>query len=241
MKKKICVTCSTENENHFTYCKYCGAPLPVIDRAPVIIEGAECSCEADANPILEDGISREEYRAYIGKSADRILPVFEKMEETKSRFYFCIPVLVLGLIFGFYGIAAWFFSRRIIKYGWLATLCGVLLTGLNFFFNLPLNTVVIETLASLGPDAYKILAYYDPVSVSGLIGAVAAFFASVFGLSIYKDKAKKDILKTKACINNQDELLYTLTFCGGRRISYAAIPFFFWLNTSLISLAVSMF
>ena len=240
MDKKTCVICSTENEKHFTYCRYCGALLPVVDKV-----AAEEEPLAVCEPVLENfifakGISRAEYGAYIGKNAKRILSFFEKSEKSGSRFYLNFPLLVLGMIFGFYGIAAWFFSRRVMKYGWLATLCGMLVTVLDFRFNLQVNRVVIETLASLGPDSYKVFSYYDPVSISGITGIIGTFFASVFSLSLYKDKADADILKIKEGCENKERLLPTLAVRGGLRISYIFIPILCWVNTALLCLAASM-
>ncbi len=239
MDNKVCVVCSTENKNHFTYCRYCGALLPVIDRAPVFEEKPENSEKNPDSALMEDGISSEEYCAYIGKGAHRIFPVFKKFEETKSNFYWCFPVLVLGLLFGFYGIAAWFFCRRMEKLGFLATLCGVLGTALDFLLNLRLTNVILQSLASLtvlDANALNILSYYDPVSLSRLLGVIATFFASVFALSLYKNKAKQDILKEKVQTTDKEVLLYNLEIKGGRRFSTPLIPFFFWLNTLLLSM-----
>ncbi len=35
MTEKICLRCSTKHQEHFIYCKYCGASLPVVERSSV--------------------------------------------------------------------------------------------------------------------------------------------------------------------------------------------------------------
>ena len=93
MAEKICLSCSTENPSHFEYCKHCGAPLPTVDKI----------VKEEYTPVEEPDfgeLSYKEYKKFIGKNADSILHDFNTLNTT--RFVFCIPVLLLGLFFGFF-------------------------------------------------------------------------------------------------------------------------------------------
>ena len=130
MAEKICLSCATENPSHFEYCKHCGAPLPIVDK---IIK--EEPVEIEHPPFGE--VSYNEYCAFIGNNSCSILRDFRTLDA--SRFVLSLPVLLLGIFFGFYGMSAWFFYRKLKKAGFILLFTGLLLTFTDAFFNATLN------------------------------------------------------------------------------------------------------
>ena len=123
MADKICTSCATNNPSHFEYCKHCGAPLPVVDKAvwqePVNIE----------RPDFGD-IPYHEYQRFIGPNSESILNDF-----STTRFGICLPVLLLGMFGGFFGMSAWFFYRKLKKVGFILLAIALLLVGAEAFIN----------------------------------------------------------------------------------------------------------
>ena len=229
MTDKICVSCSTVNEAHFTYCKYCGAMLPVVDKIQ-----KETPAPIEQKPCFE-GISYYEYHRFIGSGAEGILYDFGRLQQG-AKFVFSLPLLFLGLFFGFFGISAWFFYRNLKKFGLFFLIVGALLTLGDAFVNLRLNQmVVIELVKALNGgitdfvnSLSSLVSYYSlsVVSISKYVGFLASFFISAVGLDIYKEKSSKRILQIKASLNeNSQPLDLLLKYEGGTRLGLAIIPF----------------
>ena len=85
MAKKICYQCSTENEEHYSFCKYCGAPLPVVDRAETNSVPTPQRPQATPYDTEYDGVSGKELAIYVGKNADKIMPKFFAMQLTARK------------------------------------------------------------------------------------------------------------------------------------------------------------
>ena len=80
---KICVRCSTVNLDNFTYCKYCGAALPTVEKRQSSVPFREhIHDEAPEYEGSKPTVSEEEYAAYVGKNTRFILPKFRTLKET---------------------------------------------------------------------------------------------------------------------------------------------------------------
>ena len=110
---KICVICKTENKPDYKYCKMCGAELPCVDRKPVWEERAPVH-EPEISENAEE-ISTYEMNIFVGKNNHTIVPKFIDLQRNNKKVAFCLPVLLLGLFFGLFGIAAYFLYRKMTK------------------------------------------------------------------------------------------------------------------------------
>lgn len=238
MDEKICVKCATKNEEHFVYCKYCGAPLPVVDRRAPVSDIPDTGSDGDT---VAHGISRREYSIYVGKNAGDIVPSFEALQQSGKKASWCTPVFVLGLFFGFYGIAAWFFSRKMIKTGFILTAVGVFLTAADALVNMEMNRTLYNGLLYGGANyLYTSLYYCDPVSLSALPNIVFSFLASIFALHSYKAKATRDILELKSVFVEDESLPMHISSAGGRKTALGLVPLIIGIAVSILTFAVTV-
>lgn len=224
MADKICNSCATQNPSHFEYCKHCGAPLPVVDKAvweePVNIE----------HPDFGD-ISYHEYQRFIGPNSEIILNDF-----SSTRFGICLPVLFLGMFGGFFGMAAWFFYRKLKKVGFILLAIALVLAGAEAFINASLNKTLAEVISSVDfaattPEFFSSLfeAYdYYYFGIAKYIDFISAFFISAFAFRIYKKESYKRIMaiKEEHLQNQALPLDYSLSQAGGVSIGILLIPIF---------------
>ncbi len=250
MEKK-CVKCARLSAEHFTYCRYCGATLPVVDRDPRFIveddasysEGEDCTA-----------ISPKDYEYYIGPNSDKISEVFDSISDTGSKTSWCTPVFLLGLLFGFYGISAWFFSRKLNRLAFCFLFAGIFLTVTDTVINRQLNAELFSLFGSFFSgngstlrDVYSVATlfsgiseyFYLKFSVSSFFGTVFSFIASFFALGSYKTKADRDILRIKTAHTEEDSLSLgvKLRRAGGRKILRATVPFAVGAVANILSFA----
>ncbi len=133
---KVCIQCQTENSAEYKYCKFCGAELPCVDRKPVWESGdwQNQDTSNDSIPVSED-ISIYEMNVFVGKNNDRIVPEFVNMQKKNKKVSWCWPVFLLGLFFGFFGMAAWFFYRKMNKIGFILLGVSIVLQAANLIAN----------------------------------------------------------------------------------------------------------
>ncbi|MBO5909671.1 MAG: zinc ribbon domain-containing protein [Clostridia bacterium] len=249
MTEKICVQCKTKNEEHYSFCKYCGASLPVVDRFDKE-ENQTHTAYKYAQPentsnIDYGGVTEQELALYVGQNSGKIMPKFFAMQLVNKKTSWCFPVFLLGLAFGFFGMAFWFFSRKMIKVGAILAACGVLLTVSDAAINADTNKAFVGDLLSsyeavisgnldqtqlknninLALKEYE--KNYNPVfslATSYIGETVLPVIMAFFALGIYKTKAIKDILKIKQA-NNEDDLdNLRIQDTGGQSIALVIIP-----------------
>lgn len=245
MENKICFQCKTENDPSFSYCKRCGAPLPVVEEKTDL--SAEVVAESNRSSHFEedtiDGVSAEHIRSFIGKNNPRIMDSFYNMSIYNKKTSFCAPVLILGILFGFFGMSIWFFYRKMNK-------IGLILLSIPFIFafiDVALNFEVIsnflkgyteifslymldaETLSNqmtlLYTDFAKNFNSFLPDLRNILEGLAAPIFMSVFALYFYKNHAVKNV--KEICFKNADDsnLSLKLFLSGGTSAVRTIIPF----------------
>ena len=236
MTEKICLCCNTENPPHFEYCKHCGAPLPVVDRLPN-------DDITHTDPPSFDEVSYCEYYQYIGNGARGILEDFNSLKT--SRVVFSLPVLFLGLFFGFFGMSAWFFYRKLKKAGTVLLLIGLALIAVEALINAPLIKSLVDYICSLPFDDSLTLNIesalasfaYSYTGIAGYIEFVSSFFVSAFALRIYKNDSYKRILSIKSSVAPDSPVSahFLLKSSGGTSIGLAFVPFL----VSLVATAVA--
>lgn len=245
MNKKICVKCNLENEPSFRYCRRCGAVLPVVEQkapinAEVVLENSD-PFYADKDVI--DGVSARELEAYVGKNHSRILDSFYRMSLLNKKTSFCLPVLLLGLFFGFFGISCWFFYRKMNKYGFLFLAFPLVFFLVDLIFNFDVSVRFLKDYTSLlssfaadteqyRSEANQIFSHFYnnfhsvlPDFRNLLEGMVAPIVMSFFSLYLYKNKAVKDIKNLRESYAQDSNYLLRLFLLGGTSAARVLIPF----------------
>lgn len=245
MNKKICVRCKTENDENFRFCKRCGEELPVVDKksdfnAEVVFEGEQSA------PSFEetiDGANRELVRSYVGKNHTRIMASFDNMSRFGKKTSFCAPVLILGLLSGFFGMAIWFFYRKMTKIGVLLLSVTLLFSFIDIALNFELISEYIKTytsvVSSYAADTAalneQLTLLYEEFStkfvafipeIRSLVESwVAPVGVSVFALYFYKNHAVKKV--KSICEENKGDpnLSFKVFLSGGTSVLRMLIPF----------------
>ena len=75
-----------------------------------------------------DGIPYSEFSAFIGKKADKYMPVFSKMEITATKTSWHWPCALLSFFIGPLGSAIWFFYRKMYKLAIIFAIIGTILS-----------------------------------------------------------------------------------------------------------------
>ena len=140
---KLCPSCGAKNKAVYSYCNECGAPLtgqtagttqfsaapgqsagftapvyvpqqPVIQPTPAVQPAVPVYTQS--TPTDFDGITPADLYAYTG-SDDKL---YEKMrqlyeQKQKGKKLWCLPLFLLGLFFGSFGMACWHLYHRLYK------------------------------------------------------------------------------------------------------------------------------
>lgn len=261
--KKICVQCKTENDADFRYCKRCGAVLPIVDERGDL--DAEVVSESHRNTRFGetsiDGVSEEHLKAYIGKNHSRILDSFYNMSVYNKKTSFCLPVLLLGVFLGFFGMSIWFFYRKMNKIGFLLLSIPLIFSAIDVAINFDALTEFLRDYSALFSSyiadaeafSFELNSVVNEFSQSfktfmpdlrNLVEYVAVpIVLSVFSLYIYKNKAISSIKEICLTVENDSNLQLRLFLAGGTSAVRVLIPFavsaaFTVALTVLISLLV---
>ena len=254
----ICDECGTENEPEYEYCKNCGARLRNSKTANSDIKnsngmnygytqyGQNQQYQAAYNQYAQqysniNGISREEFAAFIGKNSAAIINKFEGMEKKGTNISWCWATTVLSILFGPLGAALWFFYRKLYKPAAIFMAAGLISMTLStaiVFADLPIsitdtvndvfyaiesaepgkeNQAAAETLK---PVVEKLLNYKNLAAsaITNVTSIVCFVMSSMLAYGIYKKRAIDAILKCRA--NNMDPRYYSigLTAVGGTSV-----------------------
>lgn len=160
MAKKICVQCRTENAEHYRFCKNCGASLPVVDQInPGAFEykRTEHYSRPSGQPetYQYDGVSGEELATYIGTNSEKIMSKFFSMQLVGKKTSWCWPVFLFGILFGFFGMAFWFISRKMFKIAAVLAALGVAFIVADAAVNLDVERTLVKEYTSIMSSAYE--------------------------------------------------------------------------------------
>ncbi len=106
--------------------------------------------EPEKEPIMNrffDGVSAEDMFNYTGKKP-KLYAKLQKQQMTPMNKLFCLPLLILGILFGFFGMACWYIYHKLYKQ-------AAIFFGLAFFFyaiNIAGVYSVIDGLATALPE-----------------------------------------------------------------------------------------
>ena len=108
--------------------------------------------EPEKEPIMNrffDGVSAEDMFNYTGKKP-KLYAKLKKQQMAPMIRLFCLPLFLLGLFFGFFGMACWYIYHKLYKQ-------AVLFFGLTLFFYI-VNIVgaysIIDTMATALPNLF---------------------------------------------------------------------------------------
>lgn len=258
MNYKICTQCQTENEENFDYCRYCGAPLPCIDKAfPTDTEYFdETAKNADvATPYPEHiyNTSARQLRIFVNKNDAKILTRFHNMEIRNKKSSWSSAVFFLGLFFGFFGISAWFFYRKIYKWGFITSLLGFfsvifpaiftsasqfeLLAKTAFFY---ISLVITQSADYLLAFFYQ-LAYFPAIDIAYIISFILApLIFAIFAMYIYKCKAVKSINAVNIACTEPELLDIRIASVGGCSLISAMLSAVFAILSFCIAIGVTL-
>ena len=244
MNNNICPECGTENEPHYPYCKNCGTALKtetqkktVPETQPVIVEEFEDTPftntqtapqnEPEFSAGYVDGIPQVEYRLFIGKNADKILPKFTKMDITGTNTSWCWPCAILGFFLGPLGAALWFFYRKMYKPAFILSAIGVVLSIVTGILTFDSSSAyisgimdafasgnfndILSSAQSLQPDISNTVASL----IEEISTLVTAALTGIFGYSIYKKFCFNKITEYKTHHADSTHYRLGLTYLGG--------------------------
>ena len=246
---KICVKCSTENQDNFSFCKNCGAALPETVAAHTNNINAQplSTFEDRALEIDFDGVGYRELETYVGKNAKKIMPKFISLKLFGRRVSLSFPVLILGFLFGFWGMAVYFFSRKVFPVAVALTLCGLVFSGAQIavkyeadkqFFSVysALVTEMVENpegsadeleetilnmyenyTASLNTEGYSLVSFIDLWVVRSMLPVIISGFATYF----YYKSAVRRIKKVKETFPESESHIQK---AGGLSVGLIFIP-----------------
>ncbi len=258
MGKKICIKCSTENEEHFSYCKYCGASLPVVDRQHHFYGDSGYSVQTDPKEIDFGAVSRSELEAYVGKNKEKIMPKLVDMELEGKKTSFCIPVFLLGFFAGFLGMSCWFFYRKMYKIGAILVALGLLISFADIAVNMQATRNLFSSTAnmyfsdyeneeSLLNEAERIMYRYEqeynPVFsfINNYVGRlVAPIVFAFYAFYLYKQTARERILRLKSEFPSDPFLEIRISSLGGCSLASVIIPFLFELVPALLTMVICL-
>lgn len=245
--KIFCSECGTENEEKYDYCKNCGAKLERAENItkPNILDNEQYTQTSQqsedytyyqnngqtttqknfsqndfGDTFVEtiNGIPYGEVAVFVGKKAQKYMPVFSKLEITGGKTAWHWPCAILSFLFGPIGAALWFFYRKMYKIALILSAIGIVLT--------------VAAAIIIGPSAESmdaldiILGFAEPenldaatVNEAVLRSEIANSFTSIFSLACaivcglfthgwYKEHIHNEIIKYRS--SNVDMRYYQM-------------------------------
>ncbi len=252
---KKCLRCAAQNGDEYGYCRLCGALLPEIEAK---FTSSKFSEEKGDRTIADSPfeLSVYEMEAFVGKNSDDIVKRFAFMQKTGRKASFCLPVFLLGLFFGLFGIAVWFLYRKMTKPAVFLFLGAFIMQAasaiVNFkflylafvaaldIFGLPFGQTDFQTVINFAVQLCK--GFFEANSVITLsrfsVNAAAIIIFAVFALAIYKKNCCKSVFSLKSKAADKADYTAALKNEGGVSVGRAVVGGLIYLAAlSVIGLA----
>lgn len=266
---KTCVQCRTENGSDYKYCKFCGAELPCVDRKP-FEENTDARQQGTggeyADSPVSDDVTVTEMNIFVGKNNDKIVPKFISMQQKFKKTSWCWPVFLLGILFGYAGMAAWFFYRKMYKPALLLLAFGTVINiadiAVNFNSMVDLYGGFFDVLASYGQmlsqDAANAVDWFtdsvnrlalqyseNSIGIFSLIneyvgGYILPVVLGLFGMHIYKKHSLGKIADIKRVYAASPAYRTVLYQKGGTSAVPAVIGWIVYTAVSTVSVMIPM-
>lgn len=137
---KLCPVCGAKNKSAYRYCNECGAafieptmaPQPTFtgSYAPPTAPYTPAPAPTVTEDMTFDGVTAADLFTYTGKNSDLYQKILMRRLSPGSR-AFCVPLLVLGLLFGFFGMACWYIYHKMYKPATLFLILTAAFLGAN--------------------------------------------------------------------------------------------------------------
>ncbi len=135
---KICPACGAKNKSVYRYCNECGAPLSggmptataggyASSPVPRFTAQTVANTSPPADPSFET-VSCGDMFLYTGQKP-KLYDILRRQQMNPAGKIFCLPLFLLGIFFGFFGLACWYLYHKLYKQGF-ATLAAALLISL---------------------------------------------------------------------------------------------------------------
>ncbi len=163
-----------------------------------------------------DGIPYGEVASFVGKKADKYMPVFSKMEITSSKIGWHWPAAVLGFFFGPLGAALWFFYRKMYKHAAVLTAIGAAITVLSTLFIAPASFSPADLIDALSGDTAALESIVEENSIGSQLASLltdladfaCAVVCALFTHGWYKKHINRSIMKYR--YSNVDPRYYQM-------------------------------
>jgi len=197
-----------------------------------------------------DGIPKEEISLFIGRKVFEIMPKFNKMELTQSKFSWCWPAAILGFLMGPMGSALWFFYRKMYKPAVILSVIGGIITLITTILTIGTTDIDLEAFINAFTSG-NFDAAVDSISSSGSIYSVIANFideissiascivCGIFGYYIYKNHCVNKIHSFRSVQADQRYYRFGLANIGGVSGGMLGLGFVVMLGTDYLASFIS--
>lgn len=131
IQTKLCPVCGAKNRSVYRYCNECGAAFtnqastmqvpfnggytsPATPHAPPPAYAAPPTPTAPIETATFDGVTAADLFTYTGKNPALYQKMLARRLSPAGR-AFCVPLLILGLLLGFFGMACWYIYHKMYK------------------------------------------------------------------------------------------------------------------------------
>lgn len=262
-KIKYCRECGSANEEHYTYCKNCGAKLETEAGAEYQQSGAYEGGQFYNTRVTADsieGIPTPDMVRFVGKNSYKIIEKWSIMELSRKKTSWCWPVFLLTFFLGLCGAGFWFLYRRMYKIGAIILLVSLGLTILGTALTLDSASSIMggvfslseELVETMGPDGEydanvladgmeKLMSDMDIAKLTAIsylsdaIRVAAAVLLALFSLGIYKSFAVNKIKSYGRPLTDME-----LYLSGGTSGGAAAVGAVFYMIATTVVSVISL-
>ena len=263
MNNKICRECGSVNEEHYTYCKNCGAKLDSAEnnayqQSATYADGQFYNARPTADSI--EGVPTPDMVRFVGKNSYKIIEKWSLMELAHKKTSWCWPVFLLTFFFGLCGAGFWFLYRRMYKVGAVILAVSLALSILGTALTLDSASGLLggifslsqELVTSMDADGMydmqvfeegmeKLMSDSDIIKLtafsylSDALRVAVAVLLAMFALGLYKSFAANKIKSYGRPLTDME-----LFLAGGTSGGAAAVGVVFYMIATTVISVISM-